>query len=217
MKRLRWLFNVITAIILLVFSLSARGADSPQATIQAAVQEILTVLQDSAYQGPARHRERLAKAEEVILCNFDKEEFAREALGRYWSQRTAAEQHEFVGLFTALVARTYVDDIDRRAKDVKVFYDEERVDGTDAEVDTRVFSPSEHQPVSVNYMMHQGSGRWLIYDVQVDDVSMALNYRSQFSDVLNNSSYADLIQRIKSKLQELQAIAQAERTPPIAA
>lgn len=174
MKRLGSLISGTIAISLLLFSVSARGADSALASIQAVVQRTLSVLQDPAYQGPARRQERLAKAEEVILSNFDKEEFARQALGRYWSQRTPAEQQEFVGLFTALVARTYTDEIDRHAKDVKLFYDKESVDGTDAEVDTRVFFPSEHQPVSVNYMMHQVNGRWLIYDVQIDDVSIML-------------------------------------------
>jgi phospholipid transport system substrate-binding protein len=207
MKRLGSVISQTTAISLLLLSVSAWSADSPMATIKAAVQETLTVLQEPAYQGPARRQERLAKAEEVILSHFDKQGFAREAPGQYWSQRTPAEQQEFVRLFTALVARTYIDDIDRHAKDVKLFYDKEDVDGTDAEVDTRILSPSEQQPVSVNYIMHQVNGRWLIYDVQIDDVSIVFNYRSQFEDVLSNSSYAELIQRIQSKLQELEATA----------
>ena len=82
---------------------------------------------------------------------------------------------------------------------MKLFYDKERVDGTDAKVDTRVLS--EEETVSINYMMHQVNGRWLIYDIQIDDVSIVLNYRSQFANVLNKSSYADLIQLIRSKLQ----------------
>lgn len=82
---------------------------------------------------------------------------------------------------------------------MKFFCDKERVDGTDAKVDTRVLSGEE--TVSINYMMHQVNGRWLIYDIQIDDVSIVLNYRSQFANVLNKSSYADLIQLIRSKLQ----------------
>jgi phospholipid transport system substrate-binding protein len=50
-------------------------------------------------------------------------------------------------------------------------------------------------------MMHQVNGRWRIYDVQIDYVSVVLSYRSQFANVLNKSSYADLIQLIRSKLQ----------------
>ncbi len=106
MNRFRSVISGTAAMSLLLLSVSALGADSPLATIRAAVRETLTVLQDTAYQGAARRQERLAKAEQVILANFDREEFAREALGRYWPQRTATEQQEFVRLFTDLVART---------------------------------------------------------------------------------------------------------------
>jgi phospholipid transport system substrate-binding protein len=201
MNRLDSLISGFVAISLLLFSLNTQGADSPQATIQTAVQKTLAVLQDPSLQGATHRQERLAKAEKVILAYFDTQQFAQRALGQYWSQRTPAEQQEFVGLFTTLVVQSYMNEIDRQAKDVKLFYDKQEVDGTDAEVHTRVLSPSEHEPVSVNYIMHQSNGRWLIYDVQIDDVSIVLNYRSQFRDVLNKSSYTDLIQLIRSKLQ----------------
>jgi hypothetical protein len=57
MNRLDSLISGTVAISLLLFSLSTQGADSPQATIQAAVQKTLTVLQDlptSSSRGPAR-------------------------------------------------------------------------------------------------------------------------------------------------------------------
>ena len=205
MKRLGSLFNTISAIIILVFSLSAWGADSPLSIIQASVGKTLTPLPDPSYQGPAHRQERLAKAEQVIISHFDTQEFARRALGAYWDQRSVAEQREFVEVFTALVARTYTDIIDRHAKGVKVFYDKQSIDGSDAEVDTRVLSPSEDQPVSVNYMMHRVNGQWLIYDIQVDNVSIVLNYRSQFNHFLSTSSYPDLIQTMRSKLREITA------------
>ena len=145
------------------------------------MQKALTVLQHPSYQGAAHRQERLAKAEQVILPHFNTQELAREALGPYWRQRSPAEQQEFVRLFTALVARIYTDTVDRHAKDVKVFYDKERIDGSGARVGTRVHSPSEAQPISLNYMMHQVTGQWLIYDVQIDNVSLVLNYRSQLA------------------------------------
>jgi ABC-type transporter MlaC component len=36
----------------------------------------------------------------------------------------------------------------------------------------------------------------------IDGVSLASNYRAQFSQILRNSSYEALVQRIKSKLEE---------------
>jgi ABC-type transporter MlaC component len=103
MSRLDSLISGTVAISLLLFSLSTQGADSPQPMIQAAVQKTHR-RSGPAYEGPARREDRLAKAEEVILSYFDTQEFARRAFGRYWSQRTPAEQQEFVRLFTASLA-----------------------------------------------------------------------------------------------------------------
>ena len=61
MNRLDSLISGTVAISLLLFSLSTQGADSPQATIQAAVQKTLTVLQDPAYEGPAHREDRLSE------------------------------------------------------------------------------------------------------------------------------------------------------------
>jgi ABC-type transporter MlaC component len=44
--------------------------------------------------------------------------------------------------------------------------------------------------------------RWAIYDVAIDGVSLAMNYRAQFSKILRTSSYEALAQRIRTKLEE---------------
>ena len=44
--------------------------------------------------------------------------------------------------------------------------------------------------------------RGAIYDVAIDGVSLAMNYRAQFSKILRTSSYEALVQRIKTKLGE---------------
>jgi phospholipid transport system substrate-binding protein len=201
----RTLFWMIAAVSLLVLSLSTWAADVPLDMIRATVQKTLAVLQDPTYQGADHRQERLAKVAAVILPHFDTEELAQRALGLYWRQLTAAEQQEFVQLFTSLVEHAYGATIDRYAREVQVLYDQERVDDGYAEVDTRVLAPSQQQSLPINYFLHQVGGQWLIYDVQIDNVSLVLNYRNQFSRILSSSSYADLVQRIKRKLQELDA------------
>jgi ABC-type transporter MlaC component len=46
------------------------------------------------------------------------------------------------------------------------------------------------------------SEQWTIYDVAIDGVSLAMNYRAQFSKILRTSSYEVLVERIKTKLEE---------------
>lgn len=196
-------FGQVVVISILAVPFSAWAADSPLAIIRGTINATLEVLQNPTYQGAAHRQERIAKVEEVILPHFDTEGLAQRALGLYWRQRTPIEQREFVRLFTSLVERTYGATIDRYAKNAQVFYDQERIDDGFADVDTRVLAPSNDRPIPINYLLHQVGGQWLIYDVQIDNVSMVLNYRNQFSHILSTSSYDDLVQRLKRKLQEL--------------
>jgi phospholipid transport system substrate-binding protein len=43
-------------------------------------------------------------------------------------------------------------------------------------------------------------GKWKVYDVVAENISLVNNYRSQFNRILTNSSFDDLMQRIKSKI-----------------
>ena len=53
--------------------------------------------------------------------------------------------------------------------------------------------------------MHKVGGKWLIYDIVAENVSLVRNYRNQFNRILSKSSYEDLVQTIQSKLKALSA------------
>lgn len=195
---------LIVALSRIVWSVPVGAASAPTETIRSTITQVMTILQNPAHQGPARRQERLEQVSSVILPHFDTHALAQRALGVHWRQRTEAEQQEFVHLFTELIEHTYSSTLDRYAADVQVFYDQERLDGDQAEVDTRVMAPSQEQPVSINYFLHVVGGRWLVYDVQINNVSMVRNYRNQFNRILSTGTYADLVQRIKNMLQEQQ-------------
>ena len=43
----------------------------------------------------------------------------------------------------------------------------------------------------------------MVYDVVIDGVSLVSNYRSQFARVINQSSYNGLVQRLRTRVNEL--------------
>ncbi|MGE0681265.1 MAG: ABC transporter substrate-binding protein, partial [Candidatus Binatia bacterium] len=71
------------------------------------------------------------------------------------------------------------------------------------EVHTRVENPTQNKTFSVVYRLQQKGGKWLIYDVVAENVSMVRNYRNQFSRILNKSSYEELAQALRRKIQQL--------------
>lgn len=205
MTRLRSLFWQAACAGFVALHISAWAADSPLETIRSTVERAAAVLQDPAHQGKAHTQTRLDKVREIVLPQFDSQEIARRTLGVHWRDRTEEQRKEFIHLFTALVEKTYSSTLDRYTNAVQFFFDQERIEDDFAEVDTRIFDPIQNKAFSVTYKLHKVDGKWLIYDVIAENISMVRNYRTQFSHILSKSSYEDLVQTIETKLKELSA------------
>jgi phospholipid transport system substrate-binding protein len=204
--QLAWLLSIVYALgalLLCCASSFVAAAESPLAVIRATVEQVMAVLQDSAYQGAAHRQERFTKVRELVLPRFDTQEMAKRTLGVHWRTRTAAEQAEFTQLFTDLVEKSYRQTLDRYTHDAKVTYEQERIETPFAEVDTHLFSPIVNEPIAITYRLHTVGDQWLIYDMVIANVSMVRNYRAQFDRVLGKSGYQELIDTIKRKLREL--------------
>jgi len=193
----------VVGVSVLVLPVHAWATDSPLEQIRATTERALAVLQDPAYGGLERRQVRVDKVREILLPQFDAHEIAKRTLGTYWRDRTEEQRKEFIKLFTDLVEKTYSGTLDRYNTDVKFFFDQERIEDDFAEVDSRIFDPTQNKTFSVSYRLHKVNGKWLIYDIVAENVSMVRNYRNQFSRILSKSSYEDLVQSIQNKLKQL--------------
>jgi phospholipid transport system substrate-binding protein len=211
MTILRTVFWKIMGVSVLLLSHNTCAvADSPTDTIRSTVERARAVLNDPAYQGEDHRQQRLEKVKAVVLPQFDSQEIARRTLGPYWKDRTDEQRREFIQLFTALVEKAYSSSLNRYSTGVQFFFDQERIDNDFAEVDTRIFDPTLNKTFSVNYRLRQVNGQWLVYDVVVENVSLVNNYRNQFNRILSKSSYEDLVQKLQTKLQQLDTAPRSE-------
>jgi phospholipid transport system substrate-binding protein len=204
MPTLRVLSWTFVGMLLVTVPLSSGAAESPQDTLRSTIERLVTVLRDPALQGQSHRPERVEKVQEILRAQFAFPEMAHQALGSHWQERTEAEQQEFVRLFTTLLQQSYSGILERYAAEVQVQFDQERIEGDEAEVDTEVRASAHEQPVAIAYRLRDVGGKWLVDDVVIDRVSLVRNYRAQFSRILSNSSFADLVQTMKSKLREIE-------------
>ena len=68
-----------------------------------------------------------------------------------------------------------------------------------------VVTLSDGKAVPVAYRMMLKNGRWVVYDVLIENVSLIKNYRSQFQDVLSRGTPEQLIDKVEARARELQA------------
>lgn len=175
------------------------SAGAPTDQLRKTVDRVLEVLKDPALNAASAKAARRAELRKAIFPRFDFTEMAKRSLGSEWRRRTAAEQKEFIELFTELLRNSYVESIETYRGD-KVAYTREAKDGQYAEVNTKITDHRGEQ-FSIDYRLTLRGGEWKVYDVIIEHISIVNNYRSQFRRVLSRSSFAELLHNIREKVQ----------------
>ncbi len=192
---------VIAAVSLVCASASlAHAATDPMTVVKTVVDQAIEVLKDRQTPLPQRQQ----KLRELVDNNFDFRAMARSALGYHWRNITPEQRTEFTKAFTAFVQDSYLSRMqDYSGQRVDIIDSRNQGDGY-AEVMSKIVQNGK-QPVPVNYLLHLENGKWLIYDVTVDNISIIANYRNQFNRVVNNQGFDKLLQDLKNKQAELAA------------
>jgi phospholipid transport system substrate-binding protein len=192
-----WTMFLLSAVWLSALGLATAG--EPTDLVRQITDQVLKILEDPQFQAPNRHAERQERLHKIAEQVFDWQEMARRALAVHWRERTPQEQQEFVRLFRDLVEGTYINRLENAIQEKReIQYVGEQVDGSRASVKTNVVT-RRNQQVPIEYRVQKADGRWLIYDVLVEGISLVNNYRSQFNRIITSSSYNDLVQKMKNR------------------
>jgi phospholipid transport system substrate-binding protein len=191
---------LIAALAILVGRPALAGPPTDQ--LRGGIDRVLAILQDPALKQPGKAEERRQKIREIANEVFDWQETGKRALARHWQARSPQEREEFSKLFADLLERSYVGKIEAYSGE-KIVYGEETVDGDQAQVRTKLMTKSG-TAIPIDYQMQKVEDRWRVYDVKIENVGLVANYRSQFNRIIQQTGYNDLIQRLKTKQEELQ-------------
>jgi phospholipid transport system substrate-binding protein len=183
-------------------SLAPRGATAGPLSdqVRESIDTVLKIVSDPELKKDARTADRRRMIRQVAGELFDFTEISQRSLGPHWRARTPAEREQFIGLFGDLLEYSYVSKIETYSGET-IRYLGEAVDGQQAVVKTRIVT-KQGTEIPVDYRMMQNGNRWLVYDVNIEGVSLVSNYRSQFNAVIQRSGYPDLVAKLKAKQVE---------------
>lgn len=174
-------------------------AGEPEEKIKQTTDKILSILTDPALKNPSKEGERRKLIRGAVDEQFDWEEMARRSLARHWNQRTAEEKKEFVRLFADLLERVYMSKVEDYSGE-KVQYEGERADGDYAIVKVKIVT-KKNTDIHVEYRLKKEGNKWLVYDVSIEGVSLVNNYRAQFNSIISQSSYENLVKKLREKVE----------------
>lgn len=188
---------LVIVAVLLIGSCKWAAAGEPTEAIRSAVSQGVEILKHAKLETQQERARVIGRLRQIVYPLFDFNEMAMRSLGANWRRLNPQQQKEFVSVFTALLEKTYADQIDVY-NGQQVVYTGESVDGNYAQVDSRIIDKN-NQTYSVVYRLHRVDGKWQIYDVVAENISLVNNYRSQFNRVIARSSFEELLRTMKEQ------------------
>ncbi|MFC1533070.1 phospholipid-binding protein MlaC [Thermodesulfobacteriota bacterium] len=197
---IRYICRSILSVLLTFIMPLTVLAGEPTERIKRTTDKLVAIITDPELAAPEMAEKRNRMLRETVDDVFNWEAFSKRALAIHWKKRTREEQKEFITLFGQLLERTYMDKT-RHYSGEKLFFLNETIKGDYGVVKAKVVLKNGKE-IKVDYRIKKEEGKWFIYDVYVEGVSLVNNYRVQFNNIITRSSYEKLITRLKAKLEE---------------
>jgi phospholipid transport system substrate-binding protein len=183
-------------ILVVGLSLMAFAAEDPVAAIKKKDGELQALLKKSNHT--AKEKERV---KDLLSESFDFEMLAKKSLStKDWDAQDAAAQEKFVTEFKRMVRNSSAKRLELYRADSTIYEPAKMKKEGEARVVAHLWNKGKE--AVLEYKMSQVNGKWMAWDLVIDDLSTAHNYKDQFSQILKTKSFADLIEIISKKADE---------------
>ncbi len=197
LSRKNWIY--LTVFILALFELSpviAKEA-SPRNTVEILLNSI-TNLKTVKPLTPKEVKENdILSYRALALLNI--REISRKALGKYWKKRSLTEQKVFVDLLSRMFIKEAFPNSGKFFSALKLIYSQTTIKESKANVPLTVVHEKEGE-INIDFHLQKYRDQWQVVDVDLDEISMRNNMRSQLYKVISKNNYQELVRRIKKKL-----------------
>lgn len=188
---LKW--QLLSVLVFCVLAPKSVLAVTPTEQLQGTIEQVLNIVSNSA---DPRDDGRKARLQETLMPRFDWTAMAKQCLGKHWDN-VPTRHDEFVSAFAEFLGNAYIGKI-ASYRDEKILFGEETIENNRALVKTKILS-GKGEVTTVNYQLHRVGGEWKIYDVVMEDISLVVNFRSQFNRLLAKGSFDDLLKQLREK------------------
>ena len=123
------------------------------------------------------------------------------SLGKHWKKISKTQKKEFVETFQQYINNYIVEKIDLYTNQKIDIGDSKIVKKGRAELEIGILSGGE--TLQVNFKLRKNKKKeWRVYDVDIEGESLITTFRSQFSGVLKNSSFEELLEKLKNPTEQ---------------
>ena len=128
------------------------------------------------------NEEKEAFFHEKFTTNLDLKNISQMVLGVYWKKATDQEKRDFMEAFTDLTTKTWTDRFGLyQGQDIVFQGTRNAPQKNQIYVDSKI---NDNPPIEVIWRLRQKEGTYKIVDIVVEDVSMVMSYRNEYTAFL---------------------------------
>jgi phospholipid transport system substrate-binding protein len=191
---------LLLTVSLLLFTGSgvvAAEQQSPTADLRPILEDLTDVLGDKKLKGDEHRTERREKIMSLIKHGFDFREMSKRVLGKTWQEIKEKDQDNFTALMTKLLENVYIGKLEGYSGQTLEFA-AETVKDDRAQVTVLLENDGVKMPL--HYIMRKTAVRWMVYDINIEGVSLVRNYQEQFKAILRKDKYEGLVKVLEEKI-----------------
>ncbi|MGZ8096179.1 MAG: MlaC/ttg2D family ABC transporter substrate-binding protein [Methylosarcina sp.] len=179
----------------------AENLQQPQQVIQGISDQLQNKLRDKSFSQDFARVTRFVN--DVIEPHTDFNRISALVLGKHWKSATTGDRERFKIEFRSLLVRTYSRAfVEYNDWTIRYLPLNQPSGANKLIVKTEVLQPGLN-PVDVNYRMFLSQGKWKVYDIMIEGVSLVTNYRSSFSEeIQRKGSLSALIDSLAKRNSE---------------
>ena len=188
---LKNIFKFLLVLIITITYANALQENEIQEQMTKKIDNVLLVLEKKELSLSQKGEEIIKIIDEV----FDYELMAKIALGKEtWNNLSAPKQKEFVKIFETKLKNSYVEKLE--------LYNDQKVkilglkphNNTRLQLETELIGKEGSYKINYNfYNKSKEKEQWLIYDVDLVGVSIIQTYRQQFSGLLKEKTFDEML------------------------
>lgn len=143
--------------------------------------------------------------EREVSPHFDFMKMAQGAMGQNWTKANDDQRTRLAREFQEMLVRTYaLALLSYSNEQIEYLPIRSEPEADKATVATQV-RKLDGPPVPISYKLYDKGGKWLIYDVTIDGVSLVANYRTSFADEVRRGGVDGLIASLSERNQKLRS------------
>jgi phospholipid transport system substrate-binding protein len=198
--KVRTLAGILLILTMVLPALVAAEAEAPLEVVKVNLEKVLEVLRNPELQDEAAEDKKKEAIRSISDDMFHWALLSKRVLAKNWNSLTDAQQQEFVSLFKDILEKAYIDRILAYKDETIKYVSNQMLSEKKAEVVTHIISGGT--PVNLTYRLGLLGGKWGVYDVIVEGVSLTSNYRTQFRDYLADKTPEQLLAHLRNKVGE---------------